>query len=162
LTAEFYGSKEIMEAYSNGQIFLNHETLKKLDLNKVEVAERLAQEIINYKDVYKVATAKDMQTTNYDYGILSQVQNGYNQKRSGDIMVVPYPASLSYSKTGTSHGSGYNYDTHIPLIFYGQGIKQGASDKYYRIIDIAPTIASLLKITRPNSCTGKTITQVLK
>lgn len=162
LTAEFYGSKEIMEAYSNGQIFLNHETLKKLDLNKVEVAERLAQEIINYKDVYKVATAKDMQTTNYDYGILSQVQNGYNQKRSGDIMVVPYPASLSYSKTGTSHGSGYNYDTHIPLIFYGQGIKQGASDKYYRIIDIAPTIASLLKITRPNSCTGKTITEVLK
>lgn len=162
LTAQFYGSKEIMENYSNGQLFLNRETLKKLNLNKVEVAEKLAQEIINYKDVYKVVTAKDLQTTNYDYGILSQVQNGYNQKYSGDIVVVPFPASLSYSKTGTSHGSGYNYDTHIPLIFYGQGIKQGASDVYYRIIDIAPTIASLLNITAPNSCTGRTITEVLK
>ena len=162
LTAKLYGSKEIMENYSNGQIYLNHETLNKLNLNKVEVAERLAQEIIHYKDVYKVVTAKDVQTTNYDYGILSQVQNGFNQKYSGDIIVVPFPASLSYSKTGTSHGSGYNYDTHIPLIFYGQGIKQGASDEYYRIIDIAPTIASLLNITRPNSCTGRTITEVLK
>ena len=162
LCAEMFGSKEIIENYSNGQFFLNYETLKKLNLNKVEVAEKLAQEIIYYKDVYKVVTAKDLQTTNYDYGILRTVQNGYNQKYSGDIVVVPFPASLSYSKTGTSHGSGYNYDTHIPLIFYGQGIKQGASDTYYQIIDIAPTIASLLNITRPNSCTGKTITEVLK
>ena len=162
LCSEFYNSTEIIEAYSNGQFFLNHETLKELGLNKVEVAERLAQEIINYKDVYKVVTAKDLQTTNYDYGILSTVQNGYNQKYSGDIVVVPFPASLSYSRTGTSHGSGYNYDTHIPLIFYGKGIKQGSSDEYYRIIDIAPTIASLLNITRPNSCTGRTITEALE
>lgn len=157
-----FGSKEIVENYSNGQLFLNHETLKKLGLNKFEVADILAQEIINYKDVYKVATAKTMQTTNFTDGILSTLQNGYNQKYSGDVLVVPYPASLARGRTGTSHGSGYNYDTHIPLIFYGNGIKKGASDKKYDITDIAPTIASLLKITRPNACVGITITEVLK
>lgn len=56
----------------------------------------------------------------------------------------------------------YSYDTHIPIIFYGNGIKKGASKKRYEIIDIAPTIANFLRIEFPNGSTGKVIDEVLK
>ena len=76
--------------------------------------------------------------------------------------MIPYPATLTGGRTGTSHGSGYSYDTHIPIIFYGNGIKKGVSKKKYDIIDIAPTISNLLKIEAPNSATGKIIDEALK
>ena len=101
------------------------------------------------------------QTRFFD-GIMNSLQNGYNQKISGDVMMIPYPATLIRGRTGTSHGSGYSYDTHIPLIFYGNGIKKGVSKSKYEIIDIAPTIANLLRIEAPNSSTGKIITEALK
>ena len=90
------------------------------------------------------------------------LQQGYNPKFSGDVLMIPYPATLNYSRKGTSHGSGYSYDTHVPVIFYGNGIKKGASKKTYKIIDIAPTISNLLKIEAPNGTSGKIIEEVLK
>jgi len=76
--------------------------------------------------------------------------------------MIPYPSTLARGRKGTSHGSGYSYDTHVPLIFYGNGIKQGSSSKKYEIIDIAPTISNLLQIEFPNGTTGKVIDEVYK
>jgi arylsulfatase A-like enzyme len=69
---------------------------------------------------------------------------------------------ISYSKTGSTHGSSQSYDTHVPLLFYGNGIQKGSSSKRTEIIDIAPTISSLLKISFPNGATGNPISEVLK
>jgi arylsulfatase A-like enzyme len=103
-----------------------------------------------------------LQTTHFSEGILNSLQNGYNQKFSGDVMLIPYPATLIRGKTGTSHGSGYSYDTHVPIIFYGNGVKKGRSAKRYEIVDIAPTIANLLKIEAPNSTVGVVIDEIIK
>ena len=86
----------------------------------------------------------------------------FTKKFSGDILVVPNPSTISYSKTGSTHGSGYDYDTHVPLLFYGKGIKKGSTNKYLRIIDIAPTLSSLLQVNFPNGTTGKVIEEVLE
>ena len=64
--------------------------------------------------------------------------------------------------TGTTHGSGYSYDTHVPVIFYGKGIKKGTSSALYGIRDIAPTIAKLLQIEFPDGTTGEIINEVLE
>ena len=76
--------------------------------------------------------------------------------------MIPYPNTLIRGRTGTSHGSGYSYDTHIPIIFYGNGIKVGASKKEYSITDIAPTLSNLLKIEFPNGNNGQIIDEALK
>ena len=76
--------------------------------------------------------------------------------------MVPNPSTISHPRKGTTHGSGYSYDTHIPIIFFGKGIKKGISKKKYEIIDIAPTISNLLQIEFPNGSTGKIIDEVLK
>ncbi len=144
------------------QIFLNKEKIAELNLDANQVGKVLADEIINYEGVHKVVTAHTLQNTNFTEGILHNLQNGYNQKLSGDVMIIPDPATIIYSKTGSTHGSGFSYDTHVPIIFYGKGIKKGRSRKYIPVIDIAPTLANLLHIEFPNGNTGKIIEKALK
>ena len=161
ITTKYFKSDALVENFSNNQIFLNKETLNKLKLDKNIVAEKIADEVVYFDGIYKAVSAKTMQTTNFTDGILRALQKGYNQKLSGDILLVPYPATLASKRTGTSHGSGYFYDTHVPILFYGNGIKKGSSAKRYEIIDIAPTMANLLDIEAPNASTGKVIEDVL-
>ncbi|WKK65135.1 alkaline phosphatase PafA [Lutimonas zeaxanthinifaciens] len=162
LTNKLYGANNLVENISNNQIFFDKTRLSVLGLRASEVAERLCEEIINYPGVNKVVTAKTMQNTNFDRGILHHVQNGYNQKLSGDIVMVPNPATIYVRETGTTHGSGYSYDTHVPIIFFGKGIKKGRSRERVEIIDIAPTMSNLLQISFPNSYTGKVLSEALK
>lgn len=162
MTMKRFKSDALIKNISNFQIFLNREKIKALNLNSNEVADAIANEALNYKGIYKSVTGKTLQTTAFTSGILNTLQNGYNQKFSGDILLVPNPSTISYSKKGSTHGSGYSYDTHIPVIFYGNGIKTGSSKKKYNITDIAPTISNLLQIEFPNGNTGIIIDEVLE
>ena len=157
-----FNSTELIENVSNFQIFLNKEKIADLNLDASHIAQVLADEIINYKGVLKVVTAKTLQNTNFTEGVMKNLQNGYHQKLSGDVLIVPNPATIVYSKTGSTHGSGYSYDTHVPIIFYGYGIKKGRSKKYIEITDIAPTLANLLQVEFPNGNTGNIIEEALK
>tara|TARA_B100000809_G_scaffold191596_1_gene190299 strand:- start:4626 stop:6263 length:1638 start_codon:yes stop_codon:yes gene_type:complete len=162
ITKKYFNSIELIENISNYQIFLDKQKIESLGLDKNTVAEKLVEEVISLEGIYKAVTAKTLQTNRFTDGIMNSLQNGYNQKFSGDVMLIPYPATLTGGRTGTSHGSGYSYDAHIPLLFYGNGIKRGVSKKKYEITDIAPTIANLLRIEAPNSSTGKIIDEALK
>jgi len=162
LMKKHFNSTELIENVSNFQIFLNKEKITELNLDAKHIAQVLADEIINYKGVLKVVTAHTLQNTNFTEGVMKNLQNGYHQKLSGDILIVPNPATISYSRTGSQHGSGFSYDTHVPIIFYGYGIKKGRSKKYIAITDIAPTLANLLQIEFPNGNTGSIIEDALK
>lgn len=158
----YFGTSDLVENISNFQIFFNKQKIKELGLNPEKVADKLMYDIIDFDKIYKAVSAKTLQTTTFSKGILSSLQNGYNQKFSGDILLIPNPSTIIYPHTGTTHGSGYSYDTHVPLLFYGKGIKKGNSHQYYPIVNLAPTISSLLHISQPNGCTGEAIIEVLK
>ncbi len=164
ITEKYFKSRELVENISNFQVFLNHDKIESLGFEVNDVAQKIADKVINYKTIHKAVTARTLQTTSFNRGILKTLQNGYSQKRSGDIMLIPSPATIPFykAKTGTSHGSGYTYDTHVPVLFYGQGFKKGSSKKTYKITDLAPTICNLLKIEAPNGNTGEIIDEVLK
>ncbi len=157
-----FNANNLVENISNYQIFLNHQKIKNLGLNVNKIAQVIADELITFEGVYKTITAKTLQTTSFNDGILHLLQNGYNQKYSGDVLIIPTPATIEYPHTGSTHGSGYNYDTHVPLIFYGNGINKGYSNTYYPITDIAPTLSVLLGIEFPDGNTGRVIEEVLK
>jgi predicted AlkP superfamily pyrophosphatase or phosphodiesterase len=149
-----YGTADIVENVSNNQVFLNKTKLKELGLDLHEVEQALVDEQISYENIAKVYTATAMNSTQFTSGIEALLQNGFNQKRSGDVIVVDDIAHIAYSKTGSTHGSGLNYDTHVPLLFFGKGIKRGETYNKTIIPDIAPTISALLGISFPNGSTG--------
>jgi predicted AlkP superfamily pyrophosphatase or phosphodiesterase len=94
--------------------------------------------------------------------IKTMIANGYNFKRSGAVQVILDAGWFEgYSKTGTTHGSWNPYDTHIPLVFMGWGVKHGSSNRVINMTDIAPTIAAMLHIQMPNGCIGKPIEEVM-
>lgn len=85
---------------------------------------------------------------------LRAMADGYFPGRSGDLFIVPKPYWLmdgtptgrarSY---GTGHGTPYNYDQRVPVLFMGQGIRHGEYFDTATPADIAPTLASLCGIT---------------
>ena len=160
--AKEWGSVELIENISNNQIFLNHDKLKELNLNKEEVTGELVELLINMKGIHKAVSASTLEKSEFNRGLLYRLQNGYNQKLSGDVLWIPEPAVNGSFDKGSSHGSGYSYDTHIPVIFFGKGINAGSTREKVEIIDIAPTISSLLKITPPNGSDGRIIESALK
>lgn len=162
LCQKYYGASDLIENFSNNQVYLNRDVLDRIGLDAATVSQKLADDIINYEGVNKVLTARTLQNTNFTSGIWSFVQNGYNQKLSGDLVMIPNPAMIYKRATGTTHGSGYSYDRHVPIMFFGKGIKKGRSREYAEIIDIAPTVSNLLQISYPNSHTGDVLTEVLE
>ena len=93
------------------------------------------------------------------------MNNGHNQKRSGDILFVYNPGvfkDTEWNRTGTDHYSGFSYDTHVPLLFFGKGIKHGQTLSKTEITDIAPTMSALLGISFPNAAIGQPLEFVLK
>lgn len=159
---ETYKSSNLIESISNDQIFLNRKKIKELDLDLDDVQEAIVNEIIDYKFIDKAYTATIMTTTSFSLGIEQLIQNGFSQKRSGDVVFILDPAVISYGKTGSTHGSAYSYDTHVPLLFFGKGIKQGETFQKTEITDIAPTMSALLNISYPNVNTGQPLDFVIK
>jgi len=152
----------LVKKISNNQIFLDRELIRSYNLDLIDIEEFLAQEIVLYKHIDKAYSAKTLSTTQFVTGVGELVQNGFHQKHSGDVVFVLEPAVISYPEKGSTHGSSFSYDTHVPLLFYGTRIKKGNTLKKTEVIDIAPTISSLLGISFPNGCTGKPLEIVLK
>ncbi|MGB5819223.1 MAG: alkaline phosphatase PafA [Saonia sp.] len=157
-----FGTTDIVKNFSNYQFFLDHKIIKNLDMELREVQEAIAKELLDYPLIEKVFTAHQMWQNEYSRGIPYILQNGYHLKRSGDILIVLKPGTIGHRETGSTHGSPHIYDTHVPLLFYGKGIKRGSTVGRTEIPDIAPTIASLLGIAFPNGTTGKPILEVLE
>jgi predicted AlkP superfamily pyrophosphatase or phosphodiesterase len=160
--ADQFGSEDLIENISNYQVFLNRGLAAQLDIDLKGMQEDLAQFILQDSAVERTYTAHQMWGGEYTKGIPYILQNGYNPNRSGDVLFVLKPAVISYSRTGSTHGSPQIYDTHTPLLFYGKGFKRGASYERSEIPDIAPTLAAMLGIAFPNGTTGKPLTQVLE
>ncbi len=152
----------LIKNISNYQIFFDYNILEKNKINAQDLQKLIAHFVLQEDQVDKVFTRAQLESTNYTTGIAALIQKGYNQKRSGDVIIVLDPATIAYSKTGSTHGTGLTYDTHAPLLFFGQGIKKGSTTHKTQITDIAPTISALLGIAFPNGATGDVLTFVLE
>ena len=165
--AQYYPGKSFIEDISNQQIFLNQEAFSKdprsSGMDMYLVTELIGKYLMAMDGVANYFTEATLRQGNYgEEGLKGKVIRGYNLKRSGDIVFILDSGWLeSGSIQGTTHGSGYTYDTHVPALFYGFGIKKGSSVKPHAITDIAPTISALLKIKFPSGATGEPVSEIL-
>ncbi len=85
----------------------------------------------------------------------------FHRERSGDVEVLLEPYWMSAS-SGTTHGAAYSYDTHIPLMVMGPGIRPGRHDRTVVLNDLAPTLATLLGIETPSGASGQALAEILE
>lgn len=157
---EKLGGGEYIEDFSNNQLFLNDETMSASGKSPEAVQRILAEAAMEIPEVTEAFTATELSEIDYTDPMRKNLQNGYNRKLSGDVLMLLKAGYIGGNpgSPGTTHGSGYTYDTHVPLLFYGAGIRKGSTTEKTYITDIAPTLAMLLNITLPNGAiTGQPI-----
>lgn len=160
---------DLLEYETNQNIYLNLAKIDSLKLDIDEVAAFAANELRKWPEIKTVLTREQLRSgaaqTDY-WGEL--LRNGYDESRSGEVIFLLQPGYLTKeldepkAHQGTSHGSAFNYDTHVPLLWYGKGIPQGL-DLYepIQITDISATLVHLLNLQRPGSMTGTPILPLL-
>lgn len=156
-----FGKDSLVNSLYNYQVFLNEEMISNQKLDR----EKIRTTIKNWLKVQDGVNAViDMEKPERMVPtILSERSaNGYMPNRCGSIQIILNAGWYSgYATTGSTHGSWNPYDSQIPLLWYGYGIQKGSSFKTTNITDIAPTLAALLKIQKPNACIGEVIEELL-
>jgi hypothetical protein len=100
-----------------------------------------------------------------DTQLYRAVLNNFHPKRSGDIYVVFEPNWFINDFDGlmvaATHGSPWQYDTYVPIVFAGARLKSATIDRRVQTIDIAPTLTAYLGIKPPSGSQGNPLTEVL-
>jgi len=156
-------SDSLVLSVSNQQVFLDQKAISLKTLKADKIENSIVDFLLKENGIANAFPEYNLVNKEYAEGIESVIKNGYHVKRSGDVMINYLPYWMdSEVKFGTTHGSPYEYDTHVPLIFYGYTIKPGSTSEKINITDIAPTICNLLNIEVPNGTSGKPILQLIR
>jgi hypothetical protein len=166
--AGYFPGKDLIASINNNQVFLNQDAFqgapKTTGMDLFIVSELVGRFLISQDGVANYYTEAVLRQGRYEEeGIKGMVIRGYHQKRSGDVVFTLEPGWIdSNTVAGTTHGSPYAYDTHVPVLFFGKGVKKGSSARYHGITDIAPTLSVLMSISFPNSCTGTPVVELFE
>ncbi len=157
-----FGEGDFIRAEDNNQLYLNVSVIQDKKVTYSQVHAVVREVLLKREEVADVIDLHNLANSTLPDYQLDYVKNGLNPRRSGDIMLVVNPSWFAGYKTGTTHGSLYRYDTHVPLLFYGWKVKNGETNMRTNISDIAPTVADFLNILEPNGSIGNVIQGVKK
>ena len=130
--------------------------------NKYVTQQAFKDFLMTQEQVKRVYTEEEILASSGADFYLNFIAKGYDPSQNGDLVVLDKPGYIEYGPTGTSHGTMYTYDTHVPLLFYGWNIPKGQTSDRKVITQIAPTLAQLLKITFPNGTEAHVLNEVLQ
>ncbi|MCC5915697.1 MAG: alkaline phosphatase family protein [Cryomorphaceae bacterium] len=154
-----FGVENIVRRFTNLQFYLDDGKLDSAGISKNKVKDFIVNACLNFEGVLYAQTLDEYRLGEFTEGLRSKNQKGIMTARSGDVILTLHPAYLEmkWQNTGTTHGTGYSYDTRVPLIFYGKGIPIGESFEQVEIIDLAPTISNILRMSYPNGNMGRSL-----
>ena len=156
------GGQSWILRHSNDQVFLNHPLLDARGIDRSTMARFVAEQCATDPGLSKAVAACDAPAMAANDPVVARLVRGHRPGHSGDVFLVPQPGWIDYGRTGTTHGSAYPQDTHVPALFLGAGVADGETHARTYIRDIAPTVAQLMRSPYPNGATGEPIVDVFK
>jgi len=149
---------------SNYNVFLNHEKINEMDEDFEEIKNKIKTVLLNEPWIYDVYDFSDLEevVANYENYSLNMLLNNSHPKYRGDLAFFVNPFWVRRSSSTSNHGTPTTYDTHVPIIFYGKGVKPGSSYERHNVKDIAPTLAAILGINFPILTTGNVLSDAIK
>ncbi|MGA2883415.1 MAG: alkaline phosphatase family protein [Bryobacteraceae bacterium] len=155
--SEKYGPGKWIVGRAELAPYLDHDLLREKHAVLAEAQEIAADAVRKLPYIFRVYTGAQLEHENLagdPIGVL--MQRGYYRGRAADLFIIQKPYWLA-SQSGTSHGTPFSYDTHVPVIFLGHGIRPGRYDENVRTADIAPTLAALLGVNTPSGSVGRVL-----
>ena len=158
---QLYSSDDLVKFYYRPFVYLDEDVISAAGLQKEQVASAIAQALTRERGIYLAITPADVEQSP-DSRLLHQIRNNLHPIRSGDIYVVQDPYWFNFDKGPVAgmHGSPWNYDTHVPVIFAGAGMKAKMVYRRIQPADVAPTLSALLGMSPPASAQGTVLPEV--
>ncbi|CCH01525.1 type I phosphodiesterase/nucleotide pyrophosphatase [Fibrella aestuarina BUZ 2] len=157
-----YGPGNWVLQYINQQIYLNTALFAEKKIAISEAYEIVRVALLAQRGVINVLNLHNLGNMALPENQLSMLRNIYHPNRSGDFYVMLQAGWFEGRNRGTTHGTMYPYDTHVPFLLYGWGIKPGQTFHRTQIADIAPTVCAILGILEPSGCVGNPVEDALK
>lgn len=141
-----FGVTDYIAFIDKTQIYFNDtKTQKELVIKKAAIFLR------NIAGIKAVFTPNLTSSNSYENKIQNLINNSFYLENSGDIIMHFLSGWMVERLYGTTHGTMYTSDTHVPLLWYGNNIPKGETVKKHVITQIAPTLSMLLNIPLPNA-----------
>jgi predicted AlkP superfamily pyrophosphatase or phosphodiesterase len=158
-----FGEEKWVVSFVNGNVYLDEGVIARHKLDLGEVESVASEAVSKVPGVTLAVTATQIKNGWLKSNpIIASVVNGFFLGRSGNLIVVPRPFFIMGTSLVANHGTPYSYDTHVPVILYGQGITPGIYRSVSSPADIAPTLSSLLGIETPSNAVGRILTEAIK
>lgn len=158
-----FGTAKLVRSIMNYQVNFDLSTIDSLNLSYDNIKKTAVTFLKRQPGISFAVDLDAIGNASLPDPIKSRIINGYHYKRSGGVQIILNPGWFdAYSKTGTTHGTWNPYDTHIPLLWYGWGVKKGNTKQIVYMTDIAATLAALLHIQQPNGNIGNPIEALIK
>jgi predicted AlkP superfamily pyrophosphatase or phosphodiesterase len=159
---QHFGPGKWLLASSGGMLYFNQEVIRAKKLDPAEVERVASEAALEQQHIARVYTRSQLVNGQVQQDSISRAFSlGFFGPRSGDLYVLQEPYYL-FDAAGTSHGTPYDYDNHVPVIFLGPGIKPGKYSTRIAVNDIAPTLAEILKVEQPSGSIGRILSEILE
>ena len=162
LGQDLFEIETVVRFFYQPWIYLDTTKIDAAGLSADEVRSRISVALGREKGI-ALAVARNELSEPQPTSIRQQIQRSFHPERSGDIYVVQRPYWFSFSKgpIGLAHGSPWNYDTHVPIIFAGAGVPQARVQRLVHPVDVAPTLSAFFGMTAPAAASGTILIEVL-
>jgi len=158
-----YGEGDWVKGYSEKQIFLNRTLIEDARLSLDDVQKKVARFLVQFTGVQAAYPYSAFETNDFGTGNLKRIINNFSPQRSGDVIVILNPGWVEKeSDYVTNYNSPYEYDSHVPLIWYGWTINRATVTRQVNMTDIAATLSTLCKVPYPNACTGEPMFELFR
>lgn len=157
-----YGQGDWVKGYFEKQIFLNRILIEDAKIPLEDIQKKVARFLVQFSGVASAYPYTAFEANDFNNGHLKRIVNSYSPQRSGDIIITLNPGWVEKSDFVTNHNSPYEYDSHVPLIWYGWTVNRSSITRKVSMTDIAPTLSSLCKVPYPNACTGEPLIELMR
>jgi hypothetical protein len=145
-----------VERYIYPFLYLRREVLTASRVDPGLIRRRAGEAALRVPGVSAFYTADGFCSRGPDWTAL--FRNSFHATRSGDLMLAYAPEYVeAYGERGISYGSLYNYETRVPLIFFGRAFRSHAAESPCRLVDVAPTVAHLMGSPPPAAAVGRVL-----
>jgi arylsulfatase A-like enzyme len=165
LKKEFDVGEELIEKFLAPYVYLNRDVISKRGLDRAAVEKAVAEEMMNFEGVsLAVSSTALMQGRVAETALTRSILNSHNPSRSGDVFVVFEPHwfinDFDGLQVAATHGSPWRYDTYVPIIFAGAGLRPQKVYRKVQTIDVATTLAAFVGTKPPSGASGQILEEV--
>lgn len=157
-----YGQGEWVRGYHERQIFLNRNLIEDARIPLEEIQSRVARFMIQFSGIAAAYPYYAFENDNFMNGHLRLISNNYSPLRSGDVILILKPGWVDKGDFVTNHNSPWDYDSHVPLIWYGWSVNRATVNRKVSMTGVAATLSSIMRIPLPNACTGEPLPELLR